>query len=223
MEECERVAAECERLFGRLDFLVCILFPCFIYSTFHPLNELTNKYRVQVNNLGTYQHSSLETLTPEQFDSLMNTNLRAHVFLTRHTLHLLARSKSASVVNISSLSGLRPVQSIVILNANSWLWTYVYIVISESSSRGSLLLFVGSECTRELSREDGNKCLHAMHSFGCGDVTPICKLESIDSRGLIYSYFYAGVLIACIPKLHQFTIKLNIEILNYWITCCIFF
>jgi NAD(P)-dependent dehydrogenase (short-subunit alcohol dehydrogenase family) len=88
VEECERVGAECERLFGRLDFLV--------------------------NNLGTYQNSCLETLTKEQFDSLMNSNLRAHVFLTRHTLQLLARSGSASIVNISSLSGLRPVPNALV-------------------------------------------------------------------------------------------------------------
>lgn len=72
----DRVAAEC----GRLDLLV--------------------------NNAGVEQHAPLETLAEEDFDRLLQVNLKGVFLSVRAFLPLLARTAGASIVNVASAAGL---------------------------------------------------------------------------------------------------------------------
>lgn len=58
---------------------------------------------ILVNNAGIAQSGPLESVTTEQFDTIMKTNVRAPFILMRETLPLLRASKAAEVVNICSV------------------------------------------------------------------------------------------------------------------------
>jgi len=60
---------------------------------------------VLINNAGTALNCSVEDMTEEQYDKIMNTNVKTPYFLTQAALPYLKRSESATVINISSASG----------------------------------------------------------------------------------------------------------------------
>ena len=63
---------------------------------------------ILVNNAGTFFHADFETLTEEQWDRIMNLNLKSQFLCAQAALPLLRRSPSppAHIVNLSSLGGL---------------------------------------------------------------------------------------------------------------------
>jgi glucose 1-dehydrogenase len=58
---------------------------------------------VLVNNAGITANAAFGEITPELFDTLINVNLRAQVFLTQAVLPVMARSKKGVVVNLTSI------------------------------------------------------------------------------------------------------------------------
>ncbi|KAH8305509.1 hypothetical protein KR044_002232 [Drosophila immigrans] len=62
---------------------------------------------VLVNNAGILGSGPLETLDIDEFDAVLNTNLRGVVLLTKAALPHLVKTKGA-VVNVSSCAGIRP-------------------------------------------------------------------------------------------------------------------
>src|SRR5436305_1615167 len=62
---------------------------------------------VLVNNAGLYETASLEELTPEQWDNILDTNTRGPFLMTQALLPAL-RKREGRVVNLSSLGGARP-------------------------------------------------------------------------------------------------------------------
>ncbi|ALC48156.1 CG3603 [Drosophila busckii] len=62
---------------------------------------------VLVNNAGILGNGALLDLDMQEFDAVLNTNLRAVVLLTKAVLPQLLQTKGA-VVNVSSCAGLRP-------------------------------------------------------------------------------------------------------------------
>lgn len=60
---------------------------------------------VLINNAGMALNSSFEDVTAEQFDKIMNINIRAPFFLTQKVLPYLKKSDSATIINISSVVG----------------------------------------------------------------------------------------------------------------------
>ncbi len=63
---------------------------------------------ILINNAGTFFRADFETLTEEQWDRTMNTNLKAQFLCAQAALPMLRRSPSppAHIVNMSSLGGL---------------------------------------------------------------------------------------------------------------------
>ena len=57
-----------------------------------------------VNNSGIYAKCEINNVSEEQWDSVMNVNLKATVFLTKKLMPLM--ENGGSIVNISSVSGL---------------------------------------------------------------------------------------------------------------------
>jgi pteridine reductase len=78
---CDTLVAEVVRAFGRLDILV--------------------------NNASTFYPTPVGTITPDQFDDLVGSNLRAPLFLSQAAAPALARHEGL-ILNIGDIHGLRP-------------------------------------------------------------------------------------------------------------------
>jgi pteridine reductase len=78
---CDTLATEVVRAFGRLDVLV--------------------------NNASTFYPTPVGTITPDQFDDLIGSNLRAPLFLSQAAAPALAMHEGL-ILNIGDIHGLRP-------------------------------------------------------------------------------------------------------------------
>jgi len=78
---CDTLVAEVVRAFGRLDVLV--------------------------NNASTFYPTPMGTITPDQFDDLVGSNLRAPLFLSQAAAAALAKHEGL-ILNIGDIHGLRP-------------------------------------------------------------------------------------------------------------------
>jgi pteridine reductase len=78
---CETLAAAVVRAFGRLDVLV--------------------------NNASTFYPTPVGSITPDQFDDLVGSNLRAPLFLSQAAAPALAKQEGL-ILNIADIHGLRP-------------------------------------------------------------------------------------------------------------------
>lgn len=58
---------------------------------------------VLINCAGVAQHDAFEDVTPEQFDRIMASNVRAPYFLCQKVLPWLRRSEMATIINICSV------------------------------------------------------------------------------------------------------------------------
>lgn len=64
-----------------------------------------NGIDVLINNAGMALNSSFEEVTVEEYDKIMNINVRVPFFLTQKMLPYLKKSDAATVINISSVTG----------------------------------------------------------------------------------------------------------------------
>jgi len=78
--DVERLFAAVQAKFGRLDILV--------------------------NNAGTFFHAPFETLTDEQWDSILDANLKSQFLCAQAAAPLMKRQGRGRIINISSLGGL---------------------------------------------------------------------------------------------------------------------
>jgi 3-oxoacyl-[acyl-carrier protein] reductase len=60
-----------------------------------------------VNNAGISKDNLLLRLTPDQWDEVMNTNLKSVFNMTRQVIRPMMKAKKGSIVNMSSIIGLR--------------------------------------------------------------------------------------------------------------------
>lgn len=79
-EEVRRMFAEVERAFGRLDILV--------------------------NNAGIFFPATFEQLTEEQWDKILDTNLKAQFLCAQAAAPLMKRQGRGRIINLSSIGGL---------------------------------------------------------------------------------------------------------------------
>lgn len=73
------------------------------------INETINKFgklNVLINNAGVSRYNSIESSSLEEFDYIMNTNLKSVYNLTMLAIPHLAKTQG-NIVNVSSLCGLR--------------------------------------------------------------------------------------------------------------------
>ena len=60
-----------------------------------------------VNNAGISKDNLLLRMTPEQWDDVMNTNLKSVYNMTKHVIRPMMKAKSGSIINMSSIIGIR--------------------------------------------------------------------------------------------------------------------
>jgi pteridine reductase len=87
---CDPLVAAVVRAFGRLDILV--------------------------NNASTFYATPVGTITPDQFDDLVGSNLRAPLFLSQAAARELAR-REGLILNIADIHGLRPLGNHAVYSA----------------------------------------------------------------------------------------------------------
>ena len=73
------------------------------------VRELVNHYGsidILVNNAGINKDQLLIRMKPEDFDSVMNVNLRGSFLCTRYAMNYMIRQRSGRVINMASVVGL---------------------------------------------------------------------------------------------------------------------
>ncbi len=60
-----------------------------------------------VNNAGISKDNLLLRMTPEQWDDVINTNLKSVYNMTKHVIRPMMKAKSGSIINMSSIIGIR--------------------------------------------------------------------------------------------------------------------
>lgn len=75
------------------------------------ISSKETKVDILVNNAGVEYHLPLENATDEYLDDMYNVNLKAPYFIVQGLLPLLKKSKSASVINVTSIHETVPVRN----------------------------------------------------------------------------------------------------------------
>jgi len=83
-------------------------------KVYHIIKTRAKKLDFLVNNVGTNIRKKSIEYTSEEYDKIMNTNLKASFELTKNLYSFLKKSKDASVVNIASVSGFASTSSGVV-------------------------------------------------------------------------------------------------------------
>lgn len=83
-------------------------------SSFSQTEELVKKItddfgtiHILVNNAGIARDNLLLRLNEQQWDDVLNNNLKSVFNLTKHTSRLMLKQRSGSIINLSSIIGLR--------------------------------------------------------------------------------------------------------------------
>ncbi len=69
----------------------------------HNIKEKSDDIDILINNAGALINKPMEDITPDEFDIMVNTNLKSTFFLTQKLLPLI--NSGAHIVNISSMGG----------------------------------------------------------------------------------------------------------------------
>jgi len=108
-EAAERVVADIERYGGRAVALAAdVADPSAPDVLFGALeSEFEGPVLVLVNNAGINRDDLTPSLSDEEWDAVIDTDLTAAFRLTRRALKAMLRARAGRIVNISSVSGLR--------------------------------------------------------------------------------------------------------------------
>ncbi|MCR9144049.1 MAG: 3-oxoacyl-ACP reductase FabG [bacterium] len=68
--------------------------------------ESEGRLDVLVNNAGIYKDNLFQSMTDEEFEQVIQTNLFGTYYCTKAAVHHMTRARSGSIINISSISGL---------------------------------------------------------------------------------------------------------------------
>lgn len=85
------------------------------------VEEAFHRLDILVNNAGVGSFSApLHQMTPEEWEKVLNTNLRGVFFTIRAFCPMMIRARSGHIVNISSLAGKNPLPNGAAYAASKW-------------------------------------------------------------------------------------------------------
>ncbi|XP_062526038.1 3-oxoacyl-[acyl-carrier-protein] reductase FabG-like [Bombyx mori] len=115
-ENLEKISAECEHVSPNKLKPLVVVADVTMESDIKNIIDKTinqfNKLDVLVNNAGILAAGSIENTSLDQYDSVMNTNVRGPYLLTMLATPYLVKTKG-SIVNVSSVAGLRSFPNIL--------------------------------------------------------------------------------------------------------------
>lgn len=88
----------------------CLILPgdicddAYVKATVAKTIEIYGGIDVLINNAGVAQSKGFEDIAMEEYDTIMNTNVRAPFLLCKETLPYLQRSECATIINIASVT-----------------------------------------------------------------------------------------------------------------------
>lgn len=106
--DAEAVAAECTSLGVRAIALVAdVADEDSVDTLFKSVMETFGRVDILVNNAGITRDNLLLRMSTEQWDSVLDANLKGAFLCTRSASKIMLRQKSGRIINIASVNGLR--------------------------------------------------------------------------------------------------------------------
>ena len=105
-ESAEEVVAEIERSGGSAEAMQCNVADFAASEAF--VKEVLAKYKkvdILVNNAGVTRDNLIMRMTEEDYDAVLDTNLKGAFNMIRHLSRSLIKQRSGKIINISSVSG----------------------------------------------------------------------------------------------------------------------
>lgn len=78
-----------------------------VHNVLSVVDALWGRLDVIINNAGRYEDAAFEEISDEQWDTMLDTNLKAPFLLSREAVPLLRQSGSGRVLHLASVGGLR--------------------------------------------------------------------------------------------------------------------
>ncbi len=105
--KAEKVVARIETAGGRAVALQAdVSDPDAVVSLFSTVTDELGPVHVLVNNAGITDDGLVLRMSADQWDSVLNTNLRSVFLCTKAALRSMVRARSGRIINISSVSGI---------------------------------------------------------------------------------------------------------------------
>ncbi|MDK1009615.1 MAG: 3-oxoacyl-[acyl-carrier-protein] reductase [Actinomycetota bacterium] len=105
--KAEKVVAQIETAGGRAVALQAdVSDPDAVISLFSTVTDELGPVHVLVNNAGITDDGLVLRMSADQWDSVLNTNLRSVFLCTKAALRSMVRARSGRIINISSVSGI---------------------------------------------------------------------------------------------------------------------
>jgi len=106
MDKLQQVVSEVEAAGGSAEAMTCdIADSKGLAAVIEQIAEKHGRIDVLVNNAGITKDGLLLRMEDEDFDSVINTNLKSAFVAIRSAARLMMRSKSGRIINISSVAG----------------------------------------------------------------------------------------------------------------------
>ena len=115
-EKLEKLASETEKISGEKAVVIPGDITSAEYCTkvVKTANDSLGGFDILINNAGLAHSTPFEEITEEQYDMIMDTNVKGPFLMCRESLPVLRKSQSATIINIASVTAHKgyPLQSV---------------------------------------------------------------------------------------------------------------
>lgn len=171
-ESAEEAVAEIEQAGGRAEAMQCNVAE--FASSEELVKTVLEKYKrvdILVNNAGVTRDNLIMRMSEEDYDAVLDTNLKGAFNMIRHLSRSMARQRSGKIINISSVSGVLGNAGQSNYSASkAGLIGLTKSVARELASRGINVNavapgFIDTDMTRNMT-EDAKKAMNSMIPMG---------------------------------------------------------
>lgn len=171
-ESAEEAVAEIEQAGGRAEAMQCNVAD--FASSEELVKTVLEKYKrvdILVNNAGVTRDNLIMRMSEEDYDAVLDTNLKGAFNMIRHLSRSMARQRSGKIINISSVSGVLGNAGQSNYSASkAGLIGLTKSVARELASRGINVNavapgFIDTDMTRNMT-EDAKKAMNSMIPMG---------------------------------------------------------